>query len=356
MEKIIVKSIKKIKNDDEFVYNLNVKDNHNYFINDILLHNSPNLVIDEAALIPNAIFSKALRMIKGHTDNFLCKIGNPFKRNHFLKSSLNPKYKKIIIDYKQGLEEKRLTEEDMEESKQEHNFDILYECKFPESDRIDEKGYSPLILEEDIKQIDEDALEPFGTQLLGCDIAEAGSNFNVIVLRSANVAKILFRWQTSDTMEVAGRIVESMRKYGVRGSEVFIDTIGVGKGVYDRLMEQNYIVNSVKASEKAYDEKQYDNKRAEMFFGMKEWLKQGKLIKDNNWNELLNIKYKVKDSSGRMAIMPKDEMRKYGIESPDVADALALTFAIPIEILNRQLIDKINQSNKKVIRGIGYQR
>ena len=95
---------------------------------------APNLIEEEASLIPNEIHAKAIRMIGGHKDNFLIKIGNPFKRNHFLKSWENPKYRKVFVDWEIGVKEKRITREHIEEYKEEmpeYLFDILYECKFP---------------------------------------------------------------------------------------------------------------------------------------------------------------------------------------------------------------------------------
>ena len=56
---------------------------------------------------------------------------------------------------------------------------------------------------------------------------------------------------------------------------MFIDTIGLGKGVYDRLRETGYTVSECKGSEKPFDDKQYENKRAENFFECKQWIKQG---------------------------------------------------------------------------------
>jgi hypothetical protein len=36
------------------------------------------------------------------------------------------------------------------------------------------------------------------------------------------------------------------------------------------------------------------------------------------------------DSNGRLKLESKDDMRKRGVKSPDVGDALALTFAMPV--------------------------
>ena len=59
----------------------------------------------------------------------------------------------------------------------------------------------------------------------------------------------------------------------------------------------------------------------------------GKLYPDERWYQLCNIK-KARESSGRIMIMPKDEMRKLGILSPDAAEALMLTFIHPLRIFS----------------------
>ena len=53
----------------------------------------------------------------------------------------------------------------------------------------------------------------------------------------------------------------------------------------------------------------------------------GKLEKDDDFYQLAQIKYKVADSSGKIKIMSKPEMLRNGVDSPDVADALSMTFA-----------------------------
>ena len=90
-----------------------------------------NIVEDEAALIDDNYHSYVMRMLGDQTDNFLVKIGNPFHSTHFRKSEKDPRYHVIKIDYKQGIKEGRLTEEYVEEMKEQPNFGILYECEFP---------------------------------------------------------------------------------------------------------------------------------------------------------------------------------------------------------------------------------
>ena len=283
------------------------------------------VVIDEASLIPDEIEATIFRMIAGKKDGFYCKIGNPFYRNHFLKSWNDINYDKVFIDYEQGLNEGRYTREFIDEAKRKPHFDVLFACQFPKADAIDAKGYSMLLTEDDLKI---NQASPFGEKRLGVDVAEGGGNYSVIVIRYANFAKVLLKYQNSDTMDLAGKVVQLATEYEVQDRNIFIDSIGVGKGVLDRLREQRKSVHEVKGSERAEDDVQFVNKRAENYWELRKWIKGGGTLSDDpNWVQLLDIKYKAQDSSGKLLIQSKDEQRREGIDSPDVADALSLTFA-----------------------------
>ena len=101
---------------------------------DILIgHGGQNLIIDDAALVQDKIYGKALRMLGGQKDNFLLKITNSFGHNHAFRSRNDPKFKKFVIDYKQGIMEGRITEEfiqEMRDSLDPVMFGILYECVY----------------------------------------------------------------------------------------------------------------------------------------------------------------------------------------------------------------------------------
>jgi len=101
---------------------------------------APNVVEDESALISSQDHSMVMRMLGAQTENFLCKIGNPFDSDHFRASYEDDNYMKIIIDYKDAIREGRLTEEFVEEMRKQPNFGVLYEVKFPPRDQIDQDG------------------------------------------------------------------------------------------------------------------------------------------------------------------------------------------------------------------------
>lgn len=320
MGNAIVKKIRRIKSKEK-VYNLTVEKNKNYFINGFLLHNSPNIVEDESSLIPDDLQAMVLRMLGGYGGGFLVKIGNPSYRNHFFKTWNSNKYKKVFIDYIQGLKEGRYSEDFIEEMKDEPYFGILYECKFPEEDEIDLFGYRKLFT-----NVCKLKVCHKGDLILGFDVGEGGDE-NLGVLRSNSYAEVVHKSKISDLMATVSVIKELADKYKVKHGNIFIDRIGVGAGVYHRLVEIGLDVRGIKWSEKS-EEEIYTNLKAENFMRSAKW--KGTFSDDDGWNELDVIRFK-EDSSGRFKIKGKDELRREGIKSPNVADAFALTFNKTVE-------------------------
>ena len=290
---------------------------------------APNVILDEAALIDDDIEAKIFRMLGDKPDNFYLKIGNPFRRNHFLKSWKDPRYSKINVDYEIGIKEGRATKDFIDEAMDKPHFDILFENTFPAADMVDDKGWSFLITDSEFDK----ALKPykeeevFGERLMGVDIARGGGNYNVWVLRNANHARVLAKNRDGDLMSVVGTTIRLAQENNISMENIFLDDTGVGAGVSDRIREQRYNVKAVTLGASAREYEKYKNVRAECYWKLRNWLIEGNSIdKDDNWQELTYIKYKA-DSAGKLQIMSKEEMKRYGIESPDVADALMLTFA-----------------------------
>ena len=128
-------------------------------------------------------------------------------------------------------------------------------------------------------------------------------------------------------MQVAGRVAEAIA--GHRPAAVFIDGIGVGAGVVDRLRQLGFAPIDVNAAATASDDRHYANKRAEMWGRMRDWLKEsGCLPPDDQTlaDDLIGPEYGF-DAGNRVLLERKEDMKRRGLASPDAADALALTFA-----------------------------
>lgn len=285
---------------------------------------APNIIEDEASLIPDDLQSMILRMLGGRKGGFLMKIGNPFYRNHFKKTWDSDKYVKFIIDYEQALKEGRYTEEFIEEMKKEAFFEILYECKFPEEEELDSLGYRRLLADFEIENAK--AVENHtGEKRLGFDVGE-GASESVGVLRSDSYAQVVHVSKIKDTMATTKAVIDVIEKYKLSPENVYPDATGVGAGLVDRLNEIEYEVTGIKWGAKAVDFEKFANLKAENYWKLREWIKQGGKIENHDgFNELYNIKFKV-DTSGKIKIKSKEEMRKEGLPSPNFADAFALSF------------------------------
>lgn len=314
---------------------------------------APNVISDESALIPDDEEALIFRMLGDQTDNYYLKIGNPWESGHFRRSSNDPNFFRLRIDYWQGFKEGRITPEMVEEARQRPFFDILYECKFPQG-AADDAGWVPLLTREEIDRAIVDQWVPFGEPRLGGDVAGGGKNFSVLVHRAHNMARILVESKSPDTMDFAEKIITQAGVQGVRLENVFVDKVGIGKGVVDVLARQKLSTNfqGVNAGDKldegSRDAELFFNLRAKMFWKLREWvLNGGKLLRqgspENNWYQLSQIKYrhKLEGMKGKLQIMPKEQMLKDGIPSPDHADALALTFARDEVIVQDEVVRRI---------------
>lgn len=328
---------------------------------DILIgHGGQNLIMDDAALIPDPINGKALRMLGGHAGkDFLLKITNSFGRNHAWRSAVqsdnlhgtgkkieelmeNPLFQRIVIDWRQGLAEGRLTPEYVEEMRASLDpvmFGILYECVYPPSDMVDEQGWMALVTPEEVEASQARTLESKGYKRLGVDVSE-GTNFNAFVLRTDNVARIREKNIERDTMKTADKTSTMMDEERVFDQNTFIDATGVGSGVFNRLKQMGRNVNGVKTGEKPSERTDADksmnpidfsNLRAEINWKMREWIRHGGSLEPHkDWMQLAKLRYR-EGATGKIEIMTKKEMHARGLlgmsESTDIPDALALTFA-----------------------------
>jgi hypothetical protein len=166
---------------------------------------------------------------------------------------------------------------------------------------------------------------PQDAKVLGVDPARFGDDSTAIVERKGKVATIKKVLHGQDTMGITGQVIALIAE--AKKSEPYdyicVDEIGVGAGVVDRLREQNFDVIAVNVTEKPRRE-DCKNMTSELWLLIKEWLKTGK-IQEAFRDDLIGRQYSF-DSSGRLAMERKEDMKKRGLRSPDLADALALTF------------------------------
>lgn len=175
--------------------------------------------------------------------------------------------------------------------------------------------------------------------VLGVDVARFGDDQSVIYPRRGRDAKTwpVIKLRNIDTMQLAARVMEEANH--LKAEAIFVDGGGVGGGVVDRIRQLGGSVIEVqfgaRADRTSYDDTRpaFANKRAEMWGNMREWLADGSIIDDQELlADLTGPQYAfiVRDGRDAITLERKEDMKRRGLASPDVADALALTFAYPV--------------------------
>jgi hypothetical protein len=167
------------------------------------------------------------------------------------------------------------------------------------------------------------------TGVLTFDIARLGSDETVGYRIQAGRVRRVMQLRSADTMTVAGRIGSISDRLG-RNVPIIVDTVGVGGGVFDRLHELGHPVVPFDAGGRAHQPRRFANRRAEVFWGMREAFEAQAVDMDGGDDRALaqlgSIRYFV-DSRSRIAIEAKDDAKKRGLPSPDRADAIAQGWA-----------------------------
>lgn len=169
--------------------------------------------------------------------------------------------------------------------------------------------------------------------IIGVDVARFGDDRSVIYIRRGRDARSIEPqiFERMDTMQFASRVAAAINVY--RPDAVFVDEGGVGGGVVDRLRQLNYRVVGVNFGGVAdgITQEKAANKRSEMWLRMRDWLRGEVSILDSDALELeLTGPLYSYNAQNEIVLERKDDMKKRGLRSPDLGDALALTFAYPV--------------------------
>lgn len=172
---------------------------------------------------------------------------------------------------------------------------------------------------------------------LGVDVARFGDDRTVIFPRQglAGLLPITMRHARGSTVsvDIAGRVMSRANEWVAETPgedvELFFDyTGGWANGAVDVLRSSGRSPYAIRFDDKQSCRPQYFNMRAQMWWEMAEWVKKGCLPRISEMvAELATPTYFY--SGGKIQIEAKDQVKVRLGRSPDLADALALTFALP---------------------------
>jgi hypothetical protein len=183
---------------------------------------------------------------------------------------------------------------------------------------------------------------PSGPLVVGVDPAGAGGDRIAFAYRRGRCCEKIDTRTGIDTTGIVGEICRIARDE--RPARIFIDATGLGQGVFDHAKQAlGDRVSAVHAAGKSFAPPPVDeqnrptggplNRRAECWAEMKKWFEDEAGVsipdRDDLQADLVALNYSY-DSSGRLKLESKVDLRKRGLRSPDLADALSLTFAEPV--------------------------
>jgi len=178
-------------------------------------------------------------------------------------------------------------------------------------------------------------------RVAGLDVARFGDDSCALVVRAGPVLMSIREWRQKDLMETVGRVVKAYRD-DKAFDIVYVDVIGMGGGVVDRLKEQGIPCYGVNVAESAAMQTRFNRLRDELWWSCREWLREKgcriepaldkpdpvtlENLGQSLIGELTGIRYSI-TSSGKIKVEGKDDMKGRGLDSPNLADALCLTFS-----------------------------
>ncbi|MEI3581943.1 MAG: phage terminase large subunit [Alphaproteobacteria bacterium] len=166
--------------------------------------------------------------------------------------------------------------------------------------------------------------------VVGVDVARFGDDRTAICRRRGRQAYKMQTYKHLDTVAVANLIVRIIREE--KPVRVNIDAGQNGAGVIDLLIDRGYqeVVREVNFGSKAQDTERYANRRAEMWGRLNDWLKTESGVSLTDMPGILEDLTAVNkgfDNRGRLMLEEKRIIKTRLGFSPDLGDALALTFA-----------------------------
>ena len=188
----------------------------------------------------------------------------------------------------------------------------------------------------------------YSTRIAGCDIARFGDDKCAVVIIQQMGAlhwEVIYvdQWDKKDETFTCGKINEFVGKYRV--DRAIIDVDGLGGPYYDLLAAAE---RNVPAEDRIYcgfrnpnigyqENAWFGNNRTANTYKLKEMISAGHIcVSDEGLlDELETLRYEF-DHSQRKILISKERMKKDGVKSPNMADALIMAVSLVDEVRVKQ--------------------
>jgi hypothetical protein len=203
-------------------------------------------------------------------------------------------------------------------------------------------GVDSLIGSEFIMAARKAVVDPYGPLVVGVDPAGEGKDRTAIAFRRSRKCTKIDTYIHKRPMEIVSICARILKNH--QPAAMFIDVGERGSGIVDRLRELGWDnVIGVNFGSRAIQDKLYMRRRDEMWCLLRDWLEAGQvqIPDDDALHADLAGPSGGPNSNNQMILERKEDMAKRGLRSPDMGDALALTFAEPVSAPMKPLPEQI---------------
>jgi phage terminase large subunit len=296
------------------------------------------LIADEASGIPEAVYQAAGGSMSGESATTLL-LGNPVRNSGLFADSHQKLAHRWKTYHVSCFDSPRVSKAYVDEQRsrygeQSNVFRVRVLGEFPLAD-----DDTIIPMEWVQAAVDSEATPSLSEPMVwGLDVARYGRNASVLVKRRGRYVYDDVRvWRGLNLMQLVGAVhAEYLGAHPLqRPLEIYVDSMGLGAGVSDRLRELGLPVRDVNVSVLPAAKDLYRNLRAELWYTARSWFEPMNVripraanLEEDLAGQLAEVRYKY-TSAGKLQAESKEEMMDRGIPSPDVADAFVLTFAGP---------------------------
>ena len=312
------------------------------------------LLVDEASGVPEQVYEAAAgSMSSAHAVMILT--GNPVRNTGYFYDTFTKLSDRWTTFHISCVDTGRVSKDYIDECRirygeDSNTFRVRVLGEWPRGD--DDTVISAELVDSAINR----DVEPtkYGPTVWGVDVARFGSDSSALCKLKGNaITEVPRLWRNLDTMQLSGAILAEYESAPEKPTEVYVDAIGIGAGVADRLRELGLPAYAINVSESPAMGRHYLNLRAELWYKARTWLegRDVRIPRDERLRQELTTVRFTYTSSGRVKIESKADLKKRGVASPDAADAMMLCFASQAGIASGRSPGRLGKI-KRAIAGI----
>ena len=300
------------------------------------------IIVDEASGVDEVIYETGQGALST-VGSIAILIGNPTKPSGFFYKTHNElsdlwRTRKVSCLESSRVSEDYVKSQERTYGRDSREFKVRVLGEFPDS------GANAVIPRTYVESAQGRDIVPNSTgRVWGLDPGRGGDPSG-FVDRTDNAIWDLKEFRMDDVMRLTGHVVNMWNTTPLSKRPIFIyvDAIGLGAGIADRLLELDLPVVAVNVAEMASMADRYVRLRDELWFEARHWFEtmqvtiptrgENPLI-EKLTHELSSVESEYM-SNGKLQVESKERMKRRGVPSPNIADALCLTFAGGGAVLN----------------------